>query len=626
MSEIIKINILKNNNSVNIYVFIGKIYNGKNFDDIKELFKTNPSDNFFKEIFTENELENIKTNSINVIFINRLIHLDDTIQDMKDKIILALESSISSDEIYLFSTYNNENNNPEYVYKNLTHNNTIDLTQDRFVQFLLNIGFTDIDKVDQKDIYDYNDLINIDLDKYTTIEKSLIEKFIIKNNLYHFIANPFNLYLTDEFLNTNAENIRTTLNSTLLLSHGKIKNNTIYVCLAEDVLTYAKSVKLNEEYFINIYYPFLHNKSILSLDSLISNKTILLESNKIQITDYVINKFDSMDLITNIHFNENNLNYIKNGIKYIKGTIHPLTTFKQSLDIVFKLIHANKERPLIKYNPGKRQENIYRLYANNVASSGKKIPYLSKSNIFKVMKNIGKTTSVSVLNIYNEQTIICEFENNGNITFELEAENDKYYSIEDINESIKKAINPVITIIKNFFEQNGYEIMLFESLYKDNIEINSISYGSVLEISKKINLLNYFDCTSHIFNIIQSELNSKNGIVLKYKRVANYNKMDAIEAFIVEQKNLNTPTNTIIQLMISNFQLSEKDAQKKIVEFLSSLQVERGLYENKKLKIKNNPGFTTTIVQSKFSNNISVDVTSINNINYLSQIIILMQY
>ena len=109
-------------------------------------------------------------------------------------------------------------------------------------------------------------------------------------------------------------------------------------------------------------------------------------------------------------------------------------------------------------------------------------------------------------------------------------------------------------------------------------------YGSVLEINKKVNLLEYFDCTSHIFNIIQLNLNSANGILLKYKRVANYNKMDAIEAFIVEQKNMNTPTSIIIQLMTSNFQLKEGEAHKKFVEFLSSLQVERGLYENKKLK------------------------------------------
>ena len=213
MTEIIKVNILKNNDSNNIYVFIGKIYNGKLINDIDKLFKSEPSHDFFKQVFTETEVQNIQSKSINVVFINRLIHLDDTIQDIKDKIILALESKISSDEIYIFSIYN-ETTNPEYIYKNLTHNNTIDLTQERYIQFLLNIGFIDVDKVEDKDIYDYNDLISVNLNKYPTIEKSIIQKFIIKNNQYNFVTNPFNLYLTDEFLMQNAENIRTTLNST----------------------------------------------------------------------------------------------------------------------------------------------------------------------------------------------------------------------------------------------------------------------------------------------------------------------------------------------------------------------------------------------------------------------------
>ena len=65
-------------------------------------------------------------------------------------------------------------------------------------------------------------------------------------------------------------------------------------------------------------------------------------------------------------------------------TMYPLISFNLPLDIVFKLIHATEKVPMIKYNPTKKQENIFRLYTGqNVAANGKKIPVLDKSKIFK---------------------------------------------------------------------------------------------------------------------------------------------------------------------------------------------------------------------------------------------------
>ena len=63
-----------------------------------------------------------------------------------------------------------------------------------------------------------------------------------------------------------------------------------------------------------------------------------------------------------------------------------------------------KQLPLIKYNPSKKMENIYRLYTNKVSTKGVKIPYLSKSLIFKLMKIIGRTKSVSCYIIYQYET------------------------------------------------------------------------------------------------------------------------------------------------------------------------------------------------------------------------------
>jgi hypothetical protein len=52
--------------------------------------------------------------------------------------------------------------------------------------------------------------------------------------------------------------------------------------------------------------------------------------------------------------------------------IHPHSQIKMPIDVLFKIVHATETMPLIKFNPGRRDENIYRLYADRISESGKK--------------------------------------------------------------------------------------------------------------------------------------------------------------------------------------------------------------------------------------------------------------
>ena len=56
-------------------------------------------------------------------------------------------------------------------------------------------------------------------------------------------------------------------------------------------------------------------------------------------------------------FSENTL---LTGIKSLKVIIYPEFKIKIPIDVIFKLIHATHDFPLIKYNPETRQSNIYR--------------------------------------------------------------------------------------------------------------------------------------------------------------------------------------------------------------------------------------------------------------------------
>ena len=95
--------------------------------------------------------------------------------------------------------------------------------------------------------------------------------------------------------------------------------------------------------------------------------------------------------------------------------------FLVQLEIIFKIIHATEKNPFIKYNPSSRQENIYRLYTDKISTDGRKIPYLKKTTIFKLMKTIAKTKSVSVfIEIHNNDTtqiIICDIGRGKSIVF-----------------------------------------------------------------------------------------------------------------------------------------------------------------------------------------------------------------
>ena len=159
---------------------------------------------------------------------------------------------------------------------------------------------------------------------------------------------------------------------------------------------------------------------------------------------------------------------------------------------------------------------------------------------------------------------------------------------------------------------------LFTDLYNSSVEILNISYISYLSISKKINLQKFIGCLSSIFNIISPDL--KDGIVLRFKRVANYNEYDSQEAFIIELINLGNNENEIITQLVQNFGLTNEEAQKKFIDLFSSLQVFQNLHPNRRIKIKNNPGFLTTIKRDNFTQNILIQVNNINDIFYLDTI------
>ena len=67
-------------------------------------------------------------------------------------------------------------------------------------------------------------------------------------------------------------------------------------------------------------------------------------------------------------------------------------------------------------------------------------------------------------------------------------------------------------------------------------------------------------CISNVFNVINGNLSKD--IVMRFKRVSNYNEMDNINAFITEKFKIGIQNIDIISDLMTNFNLSEEDAEK----------------------------------------------------------------
>lgn len=313
------------------------------------------------------------------------------------------------------------------------------------------------------------------------------------------------------------------------------------------------------------------------------------------------------------------LNYINRGIKFIKAVIRPDFDVKIPLETIFKIVHATKENPLIKYNPSSRQENVYRLFTDSIATDGRKIPALKKNAVFKLMKTIARNKSVAVyvdsVNTQDTHALVCEFDEDGLIT--ISSEFKTFVGIDEIDNIFRESINPIITEIKNLLEQSGYKLAKFNSLNDENVEIRQLTYETQIKIQKPLDIDAYKGCVSSVF-VNETDAFKGNTINLRFKRVSNYSKFTSQEAFILEKAEQGLRGDQIIDALLENFpdDLDRPQAIEMVKKVANELEIERGVRRSD-IKIKNNPGFKTVISTEKETGVITITTENINNINYL---------
>jgi hypothetical protein len=524
--------------------------------------------------------------------------------------------------------------------------------------------------------YSYTNILNLKLEgKPRFINVVLGQELSTVSDGYPYAINPFDAIYIDPFLEAHAGEIINTTNKTVLIDLGVFLHNTIYLVTAEDVLQYAKSLEdprrleelgipaaagagapplrlITENYIIQLYFPYLavyrDETRRLSLEmgsaeaageadlsTIHSHNTLLLHRLKLVDADRKILNERFMRQTANIKLlydiyekRTRDHAYTDNGIRGVEFHIHQNAKYNLSLDAIFKIIHCSEYIPFIKYNPGKKMDNIYKLFISGVSKSGRKIPYLPKGDIFRLIKTTARKKGVAILIQYTYSNpaipdhkathlpipIICEFDADGSVYVKLFVKFS--FTTDEMEDIIKATVNPVMRVVKEYVEQSGFQMNLFSKFTHENIDLINVEYFAQLPITRNIEIKSMIKCISSAFNEIEGSL--RKGIVLRYKRVSNYNDMTSQEAYIIEMLNKRHTDREIIDGLRDNYMMSEEDARMKIATLLSTIQTQQmSRYRGGSIRIKNNPGFLTKITKGQFNNIITIEVSNINNILFL---------
>ena len=273
--ELYKVFQLKNKDFIeNIILFCGE----KKMDFFDEV-RPNRKSQKISILFTQDEWSLIEKQNINIIFSDDIIYLDDTISDIKLKIIRSMPiKELSYKELYLFGEVKKKLSSIQ-VYESLSQNKKINITRHMLDQFLSNIVLNEEKEfvrfdIPEKEIYNYDDIISLNIDNtvfYTNIE--IGNNSTIMKNMVYSIVNPFMQLEYDE--SYEDRRLVETDNSMLLMNTGILFENRMYVCFAEDVLTIFPN-----KYTSKIYFPVLYKENIFTVESLNEKKNKLGYRNK----------------------------------------------------------------------------------------------------------------------------------------------------------------------------------------------------------------------------------------------------------------------------------------------------------------------------------------------------------
>jgi hypothetical protein len=535
------------------------------------------------------------------------LYPDDSILNVKHKIVNELEDKNIDNYCFFYKTTKEIDLKKKFE---ILSNNNHTISKRKNDIFMTNHN---IEKdYDEKEEYGIEDVLKLEQSVYE-VTKSFDNEMNIDDIICDPLKNSFNYIETIK-----------SKNSSLLFENGEIVNNEIFCVHILDYIQYAKNQDLDLENMITIYYHSLNEKGVVSEGDIIQKKEVnkdFLEYNKI--IDSHIDFYNNNVIPNNVH---KKCNFYINSLNFVYYT---KSKFTFPHEVFFKQIHASDTTPFIKYNPGSKMENIYRLYCPHKDVNGKKIPAMSRKKIFKFMDSIKKNKYISFIHIEDisvgnttvKKGVLVEINEHGHIFFNIEKINAS--TIDEIHVLCKSVIDKIISQMIKYFDPTKSIFEYFDNLYSENIEIVEIKYKMLFDDLNKEKIercIEYFPSILHGKPKAAQKRKDNSIYQLNYKRVSNYNKFSDVESEIIELFNKQIDYESIIQII--SFYFDDYDQTKEFIDkVIDKINVDSHLdetgYITKVLRIKSNPGFNLTIDFDEQKDKFYIETSNINHLDYL---------
>ena len=562
-----------------------------------------------------------------VVYSSQRIHPDDTIETIKRKILIELQS-VAYDEIYLFA-----NVQPFLTVARavnlLTCGKRFPISRHRLITLCQNLKSPQL--VDQlcKSIgsdtkTDYTDdelsefLLAIQNSVDLTMDVPLGQTLQYE---YPMPADPFHQMVADPFLKKAHADLVKTQNKNVLLEYGVIHDNIIHVCCAGDVLRQISADDVDA--VIKLYFPYLHEKGIGSLQELEDRRQELLDATRPLIDDAFVQHNAAVDLLYNVHSERQfpeELRYAERGIKSVHFIMRPVTPFTLPLDSLFKVLHSAQQTPLIKYNPQGQREKVYRLYAPGIAKNGNRIPLLTKAKIVRLDGEIGKRRRVAAFmerHIDSVMTceVVCEFDAEANVHVKAQFRRAVQYAQVFNNPAdhvLRECLNPILDEANGFLQSAaGKTIERFCSIAVPTVEIVDIVYTAFLLDTPMVRAQTIMGCVSSVFTVVSETADE---LSMRYKRVSNYDDRLGAEAYIRERMRKDATVASIVSGLVKNRLVkTEEEAMQRVADYRTEEQAMETAHR-RMARIKQ-PGFLT--VMRRENTELHIEINDITQVWYM---------
>jgi len=450
-----------------------------------------------------------KDNDLNVKVVKQQIYLDDTILDIKLKVMEELKLDdifVTVNEMYMFNQAQ-VMLNADIVYEVIKKKGCLKCFLDNLTQVNTNEPFQyELPSEEKEEEYDLDDIISLNLNGPFLVDRVLGHKELT-DSATQLVCNPFKF--TKKLPEDDAETVNNSLgggfqddslNRYRLLDCGEIENNVLFVCLAEDVMSSGNSMG-------ELYFPRLN----------VNNKK--RESHHLNVSNQ-----SKVKLLSDIKkYSQNNLNYVSPwGIKLIHLTITQPVEQSIPLDLIFKNIHSDNTTPIIKYIPSDQKESIFRLYCNNKTEDGTLLPQLDLTEINTYINEL--TTSQKKITFLFQQNgldLICTLNKRGDLHLTCDFQN-SIKPLSDVQEMISNAVNFVTTSTSSLITDGGFKIAVFNTLLDESVIIERLLYSCEVKRETNVNnasIMRYLSCFKSIFTDEENSVGPEE-THLVYKRVS----------------------------------------------------------------------------------------------------------